>query len=133
MVALLNGYAADPMGGNAPLPAAVRARLAPALSELPGALVLLARAGRTPVGVAVCFIGFSTFRARPLTNVHDLAVAPGWRGRGIGRRLLDEVVAAARAQGHCAQGRISYSRAPWIHGPEQRRGGGTPECTSARA
>mgnify|MGYP006283508211 CR=1 FL=1 len=101
VVALLNGYAADPMGGNAPLPAATRARLAPALSELPGALVLLARAGRTPVGVAVCFTGFSTFRAQPLTNVHDLAVAPGWRGRGIGGRLLDELVAAARARGHC--------------------------------
>jgi hypothetical protein len=34
--------------------------------------------GRTAeaVGIAVCFIGFSTFAARPLINIHDLAVLP---------------------------------------------------------
>lgn len=31
--------------------------------------------------------------------VHDLAVDPAFRGKGIGRILFDEVVAAARARG----------------------------------
>jgi ribosomal protein S18 acetylase RimI-like enzyme len=101
VVSLLDGYAADPMGGAAPLPAATRAALGPALRDFPGARVLLAWVAGRPVGVAVCFTGFSTFRARPLTNVHDLAVDPKWRGRGVGTRLLDAVVAQARAQGHC--------------------------------
>jgi ribosomal protein S18 acetylase RimI-like enzyme len=57
--------------------------------------------GPEPVGVAVCITGFSTFRARALTNVHDLAVVPGWRGRGIGRRLLAAVEDLARERGHC--------------------------------
>jgi len=39
----------------------------------------------------VCFRGFSTFAAAPLINVHDLAVVPGFRGQGIGRRLLEAV------------------------------------------
>ncbi len=101
LINLLDGYAADPMGAGQPLPAATKAELVPALRAFPGAAVLLARAGAVPVGVAVCFTGFSTFRARPLTNVHDLAVVPGWRGRGIGRRLLAAVEALARARGHC--------------------------------
>ena len=100
-VAVLDAYAADPMGGGRPLSADARASLVPALRAFPGVSVLLARAAGAPVGVAVCFTGFSTFRARPLTNLHDLAVVPAWRGRGIGRRLLSEVLARARARGHC--------------------------------
>jgi len=101
VVSLLDSYAADPMGGGTPLPAATRASLAPALRDFPGATVLLAWVAAVPVGVAVCFTGFSTFRARALTNVHDLAVDPAWRGRGIGTRLLEAVVALARERGHC--------------------------------
>lgn len=101
LIAVLDSYAADPMGAGKPLPAATKAELVSALRSFPGASVLLARMGTEPVGVAVCFTGFSTFRARALTNVHDLAVLPGWRGRGIGRRLLAAVEDLARARGHC--------------------------------
>jgi ribosomal protein S18 acetylase RimI-like enzyme len=55
-----------------------------------------------PVGLAVCFLGFSTFAARPLINIHDLAVLPEYRGRGIGRRLLERVEAKGHALG-CAK------------------------------
>jgi ribosomal protein S18 acetylase RimI-like enzyme len=53
------------------------------------------------VGAAVCFVGFSTFRARGLINVHDLAVLPDWRGYGIGGRLLGAVEGLARRRGYC--------------------------------
>ena len=101
LLLLLDHYAADPMGDGRGLSAEARACLVPALRSLPGALVLLAWAGEQPVGVAVCFAGFSTFRARGLFNIHDLAVLPRWRGQGIGRRLLRAVEAAARARGYC--------------------------------
>jgi ribosomal protein S18 acetylase RimI-like enzyme len=74
------------------------------LAEHPGALVLLALAGdqdERPVGVAVCFFGLSTFRAKPLLNVHDLAVLPEHRGRGIGRALLQAAEDRARQKGCC--------------------------------
>ncbi|MGB5734665.1 MAG: N-acetyltransferase [Thiohalocapsa sp.] len=98
---LLDHYAADPMGAGRALEAEARACLVPALRAVPGVLVLLAWAGGRPVGVAVCFAGFSTFRARGLFNVHDLAVLSGWRGQGIGGRLLAAVEAEARARGYC--------------------------------
>jgi ribosomal protein S18 acetylase RimI-like enzyme len=56
----------------------------------------------TAVGIATCFLGFSTFAARPLINVHDLAVLPEHRGRGIGRGLLEAVEHCARERG-CAK------------------------------
>jgi ribosomal protein S18 acetylase RimI-like enzyme len=101
LLSLLDHYAADPMGDGRGLSAEARACLVPALRSVPGALVLLAWAGEAPVGVAVCLRGFSTFRARGLLNVHDLAVLPRWRGQGIGRRLLCAVEAAARVLGYC--------------------------------
>jgi GNAT superfamily N-acetyltransferase len=53
----------------------------------------------TAVGIATCFVGFSTFAARPLINIHDLAVLPTHRGKGIARRLLEAVEQKARALG----------------------------------
>lgn len=101
VVVILNSYASDPMGGATPLPPDVQARLVRGLAEHPTTLVLLAFADGRAVGVAVCFFGFSTFQARPLLNVHDLAVLPEYRGRRIGRALLDAVEARARARGCC--------------------------------
>jgi glucose/arabinose dehydrogenase len=80
---LLDAYAADPMGNNRGLPRATRARLVPTLREVPGHLVLLAFAGADAVGLAIAFQGFSTFRARPLLDVHDLSVLPAHRGGGV--------------------------------------------------
>jgi GNAT superfamily N-acetyltransferase len=101
IVDVLNSYAADPVGGGEPLAADVRERLVPALRDHPTALVLLAIARGRSVGVAVCFLGFSTFQARPLLNIHDLAVLPDWRGKGVGRGLLAAAEDRARRRGCC--------------------------------
>jgi GNAT superfamily N-acetyltransferase len=101
IVELLDAYATDPRGGGAPLAADVRNRLVSALREHPTALVLLAFADHRPVGIAVCFFGFSTFQARPLLNIHDLAVLREWRGRGVGRALLSAAEQHARRRGCC--------------------------------
>jgi ribosomal protein S18 acetylase RimI-like enzyme len=54
-----------------------------------------------PVGLAVCFLGFSTFQARPLLNIHDLAVRPNHRGAGVGGALLGAVESEALRMGCC--------------------------------
>jgi ribosomal protein S18 acetylase RimI-like enzyme len=101
-VALLDSYARDPMGGSAPLGERVRERLVPDLRARiasGAALVLIARRAGSPLGVAVCFLSYSTFAARPLLNLHDLAVVPAARGEGVGRALLGAALDEARKRG----------------------------------
>jgi ribosomal protein S18 acetylase RimI-like enzyme len=63
--------------------------------------VFLALDGERPVGLALCLLGFSSFRARPLLNIHDIAVVPQARGTGVGRELLAAVEEHARSCGCC--------------------------------
>lgn len=100
-MSLIAAYATDPMGNNAPLPADVLARLIPGLISHPTTVILLAYVDGQPIGIATCFVGFSTFYARPLLNIHDLAILPEFRGQGVGRRLLDAAAAKARELGCC--------------------------------
>jgi GNAT superfamily N-acetyltransferase len=101
VVEILDSYARDPIGGGRPLSKSVRERLVPELRAQSHARILLALDGDRPIGVAVCFLGFSTFAARPLLNLHDLAVLPEQRGRGAGRALLEAVESRARNEGCC--------------------------------
>jgi len=98
---LLDTYARDPMGNGAPLPADARRRLIPGLRGHPTTIVFLAYWSDEPVGLAICFLGFATFAARPLINIHDLAVRSEHRGLGVGRRLLDAIALKGRTMGCC--------------------------------
>ena len=101
IVQLIDAYARDPRGGGTALGDDVRARLVPGLGANPMARVWLAFEGGRPIGVCVAFLGFSTFHAMPLLNIHDLAVLPAARGRGAGRALLAAAEAFARGAGCC--------------------------------
>ena len=101
LVEVLDAYARDPMGGGEPLSDEVRARLGPALAEVPGAFAFIARLDGEAVGAATCFMGFSTFAARPLVNIHDVSVLPAYRGRGIARKLFTAIEDEARRRGAC--------------------------------
>jgi GNAT superfamily N-acetyltransferase len=89
--ALTAAYALDEMGNGGQLPAETLERLIPGLRKHPTTLILLAYLDGRAVGIATCFLGFSTFLAKPLINIHDLAVLPEFRGQGIGRQLLEAV------------------------------------------
>jgi len=107
LVAMLDAYAQDPMGGGKPLSDDIKARLVPGLKAHPTAMVFLAYRGDPEadgraVGVVNCFTGFSTFAAKPLINIHDLAVASEARRMGVGRKLLNAVADKARSMGCCA-------------------------------
>jgi GNAT superfamily N-acetyltransferase len=101
IVDLLDAYSRDPMGNGEPLAADTRREVISGLREHPTTLVFLAYLGGRPVGLAICFRGFSTFAARPLINIHDLAVLPEERGHGVGRRLLEAIAQKGRELGCC--------------------------------
>ena len=101
LVTLLDTYARDPMGGGTPLSDDLRADLLPRLAALSNAFSMIAYDDDTPVGLANCFTGFSTFAARPLVNIHDLVVDSAHRSKGIGRALFASIEALAAEMGAC--------------------------------
>ncbi len=102
VVELLDHYSQHEMGCGRPLPDDVKMRLVAGLRAHPMSRVLLAYDGNRPIGIAVCFIGFSTFKAKPLINIHDLAVLESYRARGVGSQLIDAVTELAKSLGCCA-------------------------------
>ena len=101
LVELLNAYAEDPMGGAEPLSAEVKANLVKGLSQVPRAVALLAYLDGQAVGVTTAFAGFSTFAAKPLLNIHDIAVLPAFRGQGVAQALMAGLEQEARERGCC--------------------------------
>lgn len=98
---LTRSYSRDPMGNGRDLDAEVKDVLIERLRAHPTCLIFLAYQGETPIGIASCFIGFSTFSARPLINIHDLHVLPDRQGRGVGRNLLKAVEERAKELNCC--------------------------------
>ena len=101
ILAMLDAYMRDPMGGNTPMPESTKRNLIPGLRAHPACYIFLAYSNNTPVGLAICFLGFSTFNARPLLNIHDICVDTSVRGKGIGRLLLERIETKAHALGCC--------------------------------
>jgi len=101
IIYLLNEYAKDDMGGGVELSALAKDNLIAELRKRQGVHVLLAFVEGSPVGMAICFEGFSTFACKPLLNIHDIIVAKEYRGRGIAKRLLANAEEIALRLGCC--------------------------------
>ena len=99
IVMLLDAYASDPAGGGEPLSDFAKANLVRELAARPQAYSILAFDGAQPVGLVNCIEGFSTFKCKPLVNVHDVAVLASHRGRGIAEQMLALSEAIARERG----------------------------------
>jgi GNAT superfamily N-acetyltransferase len=78
--------------------------------QRPTAEALVARAGGEAVGFALFFTNYSTFLTRPGLYLEDLFVLPGWRGKGIGRRLLARLARVA-VDRNC--GRFEWAVLDW--------------------
>ena len=101
VVSLMNHYALDKMGGGEALPEAVKATLVTELAKVPGAFTVLAMVDGKPAGLINCFMGFSTFKAKPLINIHDVIVLAEYRGLKLSQLMLDKVEEVARDRGCC--------------------------------
>ena len=104
LLALLDGYARDPMGGAEPLSEFAREHLPEALKARPFMFSVLAfddAQSGLPVGLINCVEGFSTFACQPLVNVHDVVVVASHRGQRVAELMLEKVEALAMARGAC--------------------------------
>jgi len=101
IVELLDMYSQNEFGDCKPLSDHARENLIPGLVKHGGARVFLSYERNQSLGVAICMLGFSSFRGKPLINIHDIAVRPEARGRGVGRKLLIAVEDEARKLGCC--------------------------------
>ena len=102
LVTMIDAYMRDAMEGGQPPSEQVKRELVPGLRAHPACYAFLAYRGGSPVGFSICFLGFSTFNARPLINIHDIFVDSSLRGIGIGRMLLERIEAKAREL-HCCR------------------------------
>lgn len=94
-------YAKDPMGLDKPLSATVRDKLIEEMKKFPGSFSMIAFFDGEPAGVANCIYSFSTFNAAKIINIHDLAVIPAYRSKGIGEALLVSVEKKAAETNCC--------------------------------
>ena len=101
LIRLLDEYARSEMGGGAGLGPDVMRALPARLAAMPQALSALAWQGESAVGLINCFETLSTFKARPLLNIHDIAVTPSAQGQGVGTALLNWAEQQARMRGCC--------------------------------
>lgn len=98
---LMQEYARDPMGGGEPLSADVLEQLPSVLRDYPGAFSVLACSREEAVGLINCFETLSTFKAKPLINIHDVIVTDTHRNQGIAVAMLQLVESEARRRGCC--------------------------------
>lgn len=98
---LLEIYARDKMGGGEPLSEYVKEHIVQALAKLSYAISILCFVNDRPAGLLNGFESFSTFKCKPLINIHDVIVAPEFRSMGISQALLAKIEDIARAKGCC--------------------------------
>ncbi|MBT8142068.1 MAG: GNAT family N-acetyltransferase [Gammaproteobacteria bacterium] len=98
---LLNEYAKDPMGAGKPLDTGIQEKVASELAKQAGAFSVLAYVDGKPAALTNCLQSFSTFKCKPLINIHDLAVVKEFRGMGLSTRMLEKVEEVARERDCC--------------------------------
>lgn len=99
--ALMDHYAKDPAGGGEAIASSCLAQLPQALAQFPGALTIIAYEDKRAIGLLNAFPGFSTFKCRPLLNIHDIVVHEDFRRRGVCREMLLTLEEQARARRCC--------------------------------
>lgn len=89
------------MGGGKSLTQHVKENLASELAKFSNAFSIICYADEFPAVLINCFIGFSTFKCKPLIYIHDIIVNADFRGLGISQKMLLEVERIAKEKGCC--------------------------------
>lgn len=71
------------------------------IEKRPNILVFIAYKGDQPAGFSLVIEAFSSFRAMPIFNIHDIGVGASYRRTGVGKALLTRVQKEAERRGCC--------------------------------
>jgi len=101
IIGLLDHYARQAEGGEKPLSSFAIKNLIPELQKINGALSIIAFDGGKPIGLINCFQTFSTFKCKPVLNIHDVIVREDYRRQGIAKDMFKLLQAHAKEAGCC--------------------------------
>jgi len=101
LASLLNHYMTDPMGEHAPHNKIQQLRLVDGLANHPSTLIFFVKVENVLAGMIIGFINFSTFNIKPYLNIHDLIVLKEFRGKGLGKALLEESIRLSKEKDFC--------------------------------
>ncbi len=96
ILSLMNDYMLDKMGVEKQLDPVLGKEIIEGLKVQNNYLGFLVKLDNNFVGLANCFVGFSTFKAKQLVNIHDFVVSPQSRGKGCGRFMLSNIISYAQ-------------------------------------
>ena len=101
LLQLLNDYMLDEMGIGLPMPKDLGPKIIKGLKNNPAYIGFFVCIGNDFAALANCNLNFSTWKAKPLINIHDFIVSPNFRNSGIGLFLLNEIANYATENGFC--------------------------------
>jgi GNAT superfamily N-acetyltransferase len=103
LLSLLQMYAKDPMGGGSAIDDKLAEKLVDEMAKRDYMFSVLAfdTKSHAPLGFANCIESFSTFKCRPVVNIHDFAVVPSARGKGVSQALINTISDIAKKRGAC--------------------------------
>jgi ribosomal protein S18 acetylase RimI-like enzyme len=73
------------------LSVSIESHVAKHLFELPYFSGFICYADGEAAAFAVCFESYSTYRAKKILNIHDFMVSSNYRGKGVGKALLNGI------------------------------------------
>ena len=98
---LMNAYMLDRMGCEKPLQADSFQDLVRGLRNQANYIGVLVKSHDKYIALANCFVNFSTFKMSSLINIHDLIVLSDYRGKGVGRFLMQSIKTIAGNRDCC--------------------------------
>jgi ribosomal protein S18 acetylase RimI-like enzyme len=98
-IRLLNEYIQDKMGGGELHDDEKSIKIINDLINFPTFMVFFAAADEEYAGMANCFVGYSTFNAMPIINIHDIIVSHRYRNMGFGRKILEHIIEKGKKDG----------------------------------
>lgn len=101
VIDLLNHYMLDEMGIGEAMPQGLDSTIIEGLKKHQAYLGFLVEVDNKFTALANCNLNFSTWKAKPLINIHDFIVSPQYRKMGVGLFLLKGIEDYAKEKGYC--------------------------------